>query len=159
MSPLLADIVAKVFLHRWPKILRAVDATFVLGCGGPHRLTENSRATSVTCLRVHESAVVSRIDFWRENYHRAISDFCNNIGTKRRTAASHNSVRYQRHGRQPVASNCTGASDKVPITAAWRASQRLGIGQQRRVRCRGVQSRAQAYVFNVFGWLAEAAHG
>jgi hypothetical protein len=24
---------------------------------------------------------------------------------------------------------------------------------------RGVQSRAQAYVFNVFGWLAEAARG
>ena len=47
--------------------------------GGPHRLTENSCATSVTCLRVHESAAVSRIDFRRENYHRAISDFCNNI--------------------------------------------------------------------------------
>jgi hypothetical protein len=28
-SPLLADIVAKVFLHRWPKILRAVDAIFL----------------------------------------------------------------------------------------------------------------------------------
>jgi hypothetical protein len=26
-------------------------------------------------------------------------------------------------------------------------------------RRRGVQSRAQAYVFNVFGWLAEAARG
>src|SRR5262245_46071323 len=24
-----------------------------------------------------------RIVFWRENYHRAISDFCNSIGTKR----------------------------------------------------------------------------
>jgi hypothetical protein len=35
-------------------------------------------------------------------------------------------------GRQPVASNCSGASDKVPITAAWRASGRLGTGQQRR---------------------------
>ena len=54
----------------------------------------------------------------------------------------------------------TGASDKVPIiTAAWRASRRPGIGQQRRARRRGLQSRAQAYVFNVFGWLAEAARG
>jgi GAF domain-containing protein len=44
------------------------------------------------------------------------------------------------------------------ITAAWRASRRPGTGQQRRRR-RGVQSRAQAYVFNVFGWLAEAARG
>src|SRR5215470_16565287 len=37
--------------------------------------------------------------------------------------------------------------------AAWRASRRPGIGQQRRARRRGVQSRAQAYVFNVFGCL------
>jgi hypothetical protein len=29
MSPVLTDIVAKVFLHCWSKILRAVDATFV----------------------------------------------------------------------------------------------------------------------------------
>jgi len=48
--------------------------------GGPHRLTENSRATSVTCLRLHETATVDPIDFWRENRHRAISDFCNKIG-------------------------------------------------------------------------------
>ena len=53
--------------------------------------------------------------------------------------------------------DCTGASDQAPITAAWRASRRPGTGQQRRARRRGVQSRAQAYVFNVFGWLAEAA--
>ena len=58
-----------------------------------------------------------------------------------------------------VASNCTGASDKVAITAAWRASRRPGTGQQRRARRLGLQSRAQAYVFNVFGWLAEAARG
>src|SRR5262245_29284787 len=58
-----------------------------------------------------------------------------------------------------VASNCTGASDKVAITAAWRASRRPGTGQQRRGRRFGLQSRAQAYVFNVFGWLAEAARG
>src|SRR5262252_8744913 len=47
--------------------------------------------------------------------------------------------------------------DQAPITAEWRASRRPGTGQQRRARRRGVQSRAQAYVFNVFGWLAEAA--
>ena len=39
-----------------------------------------------------------------------------------------------------VASNCTGASDKVAITAAWRASRRPGTGQQRRARRLGLQS-------------------
>jgi hypothetical protein len=39
------------------------------------------------------------------------------------------------------------------------ASRRPGTGQQRRARRRGVQSRAQAHVFNVFGWLAGAARG
>ena len=34
-------------------------------------------------------------------------------------------------------------SDKVAITAAWRASRRPGTGQQRRARRRGVQSRAK----------------
>jgi hypothetical protein len=46
---------------------------------------------------------------------------------------------------------------------AWgrmaRASRRPGTGQQRRAQRRGVQSLAQAYVFNVFGRLAEAARG
>jgi hypothetical protein len=31
-------------------------------------------------LRLHRSAVVSRIVLRRENYHRAILDFYNNIG-------------------------------------------------------------------------------
>jgi hypothetical protein len=30
-------------------------------------------------LRLHRSAVVGRIVLWRENYHRAILDFYNNI--------------------------------------------------------------------------------
>jgi hypothetical protein len=34
-------------------------------------------------LRLHRSAVVGRIVLGRENYHRAILDFYNNIGTKR----------------------------------------------------------------------------
>src|SRR5215510_1063851 len=43
----------------------------------------NSPATSVTRLRVHISPVVGWFVLWRENYHRAILDFYNNIGTKR----------------------------------------------------------------------------
>src|SRR6516164_11231261 len=41
----------------------------------------NSRATSVTRLRLHRSAVVGSFVLWREIYHRAILDFCNTIGT------------------------------------------------------------------------------
>src|SRR5262249_10747734 len=49
----------------------------------PHSAAANSPATSVTCVRLQRSAVVGRIILWRENYHRAISDFCNTIGTNR----------------------------------------------------------------------------
>jgi hypothetical protein len=31
-------------------------------------------------LSLQRSAVIGRIVLWRENYHRAISDFCNTIG-------------------------------------------------------------------------------
>jgi hypothetical protein len=34
-------------------------------------------------LRLHRSAVVGRIVLWRENYHRAILDFYNNICQER----------------------------------------------------------------------------
>src|SRR5262245_57813942 len=39
----------------------------------------NSRATSVTRLRLHRSTVVGWFVLWREIYHRAILDFCNTI--------------------------------------------------------------------------------
>jgi hypothetical protein len=54
---------------------------------------------------------------------------------------------------------CSGLYALRYVAGAWRASRGPGTGQQRRARRRGVQSRAQAYVFNVFGWLAEAARG
>jgi hypothetical protein len=59
--------------------------------------------------------------------------------------------------RSSVVNLSRGVSDQAPITAARRASRSPGTGQQRRTRRRGVQSRAQAYAINVFGWLAEAA--
>jgi hypothetical protein len=57
--------------------------------------------------------------------------------------------------------------DRRPVALAPRTrcrsrphgARRAGTGQQRRAPRRGVQCRAQAYVFNVFGWLAEAARG
>src|SRR5262249_56602315 len=42
---------------------------------GPHRLTTNSRATSVTRLRLHRSPVVGWFVLWRGNYYPAIFDF------------------------------------------------------------------------------------
>ena len=51
-------------------------------CDGPS-LTMNSRATSVTRLRLHRSPVVGWFVLWREIYHQAILDFCNTICHKR----------------------------------------------------------------------------
>src|SRR6266481_2938559 len=58
---------AKVVLRWGSKILRAVDAPFAQRCEGPHRLTLNSRATSVTRVRLYESAMASRFVF-REKF-------------------------------------------------------------------------------------------
>jgi hypothetical protein len=54
---------------------------------GTHRLTANSLATLVTRLRVQRSTVAGHVVLWRENYHPAIFDFCNNIGQIRTPAA------------------------------------------------------------------------
>src|SRR5271170_2183020 len=47
---------------------------------GPHRLTLNSQATSVTRLRLYESAIASRFVFSRKIPRPATFDFCNTIG-------------------------------------------------------------------------------
>jgi hypothetical protein len=43
-------------------------------------------------LRLHRSAVVGRIVLWRENYHRAILDFYNNICQSRPNASQQTSL-------------------------------------------------------------------
>jgi hypothetical protein len=40
----------------------------------------NSRATSVTSLRLYQSAITACLVFWRKNCHPAIWDFYNKIG-------------------------------------------------------------------------------
>jgi hypothetical protein len=55
-----------------------------------------------------------------------------------------------------VVANASQAGRDTKVAEAARIAE-PGTGQQLRARRRGVQSRAQAYVFNVFGWLAEAA--
>src|SRR5580693_9427590 len=49
---------------------------------GPYRLTLNSQATSVTRLRLYESAIASRFVFSREIRSPATFDFCNTITPK-----------------------------------------------------------------------------
>jgi hypothetical protein len=39
----------------------------------------NSQASSVTSLRLYQSAIAARFIFWREIYHPAFQDFCNTI--------------------------------------------------------------------------------
>jgi hypothetical protein len=43
----------------------------------------NSRATSVTSLRLYQSAITACLVFWRKNCHPAIWDFYNKIGQER----------------------------------------------------------------------------
>src|SRR6516162_9645356 len=59
---------------------------------------ENSLTTSVTRLRVHESAVVGRIFLQQENQRRAIWDFCNNI-CQQRTHAVQQTAQKERPPR------------------------------------------------------------
>jgi hypothetical protein len=72
-----ADIVAKVVLHRWSKILRAVGAVLMLESEGPCRLTLNSWATAVARLAPYESAISSRFTFSSKIQAVATFDFCN----------------------------------------------------------------------------------
>jgi hypothetical protein len=54
----------------------------------------NSRATSVTSLRLYQSAITACLVFWRKNCHPAIWDFYNKIGTKRTFVALQHFVRF-----------------------------------------------------------------
>jgi hypothetical protein len=71
----------------------------------------------------------------------------------------------RKHGSKPVVAEPAPPSrlTSAPKLAAdfpLRARERAARPTYRcRARRRGVQSRAQAYVFNVFGWVAEAARG
>ena len=63
---LLADCVAKVFLHRGSKIFRAVDATFWQTSGGtPRNTVMNSPA--LTSLTPYQSAISTCFVFWQKN--------------------------------------------------------------------------------------------
>jgi hypothetical protein len=63
---LLADTVAKLFLHRPTQIFRAVDAAIEYSFEGLHYPVMNSQATSVMAWRLHRSATTARSVCLRE---------------------------------------------------------------------------------------------
>jgi hypothetical protein len=81
--PLLADIVAKVFLGWRTKIPRAADAFYARRGEGPYRFIQNRSRTSVTELKSDAAAEKSKDHLWRDFLGCSIFDFCNNIGAKR----------------------------------------------------------------------------
>jgi hypothetical protein len=76
--PLLADIVAKVFLGWRTKILRAADALYAR-----QRFIQNRSRTSAVALKSDAAAEKSKDQLSRDFPGRSIFDFWNNIGTFR----------------------------------------------------------------------------
>jgi hypothetical protein len=81
VSPVVADIVAKVFLGWRTKTLRAADAFSARRREGPYRLIQNRSRTSVVALKSDAAAEKSKDQLWRDFRGFSIFDFCNNIGT------------------------------------------------------------------------------
>jgi hypothetical protein len=77
-----ADIVAKVFLGRRTKILRAADAFYARRREGPYRFIQNRSRTSVVALKSDAAAEKSKDQLSRHFPGRSIFDFCNNICQK-----------------------------------------------------------------------------
>jgi hypothetical protein len=82
-GPLLADIVAKVFLGWRTKILRAADALYARQREGPYRFIQNRSRIFVVALKSNAAAEKSKDQLSRDFSGRSIFDFCNNIGTNR----------------------------------------------------------------------------
>jgi hypothetical protein len=82
MCPLMADIVAKVFLGGRTKFLRAADAFYERRREGPYRFIQNRPGTSIVALKSVTAAEESKDQLSRDFSGRSIFDFCNNIGTK-----------------------------------------------------------------------------
>jgi hypothetical protein len=88
MSPLLADIVAKVFLGWRAKILRAADALYARQREGPYRFIQNRSRTSIVTWKSDAWAEKSKDQLSRDFLSRSIFDFCNKIGTNQTKPAS-----------------------------------------------------------------------
>ena len=77
--PILADIVAKVFLGWRTKILRAADALYARQLEGPYRFIQNRSRASAVALKSDAAAEKSKDQLSRDFPGRSIFDFCNNI--------------------------------------------------------------------------------
>src|SRR3954466_10306525 len=86
-SPLVADIVAKVFLGWRTNILRAADALCARRREGPYRFIQNRSRTSVATQKSHGASEKSKVQLWRDFQGSSIFDFCNKICQKRTHAA------------------------------------------------------------------------
>jgi hypothetical protein len=71
--------VAKVFLGRRTKILRAADAFCARRSEGPYRFIPNRSRVSVAALKSDAAAGKSKDQLSRDFPGRSIFDFCNNI--------------------------------------------------------------------------------
>jgi hypothetical protein len=87
MSPVCADIVAKVFLGQRTKIPRAADALYARRRERPYRFIQNQPRTSVVALKSNTAAEKFKDQLSRDFWCCSIFDFCNNIGTNRTNRA------------------------------------------------------------------------
>ena len=60
------DIVAKVFLGRRTKILRAADASYARRCEGPYGFIQNQSRTFAVALKGDAAAERSKNRLWRD---------------------------------------------------------------------------------------------
>jgi hypothetical protein len=134
MSPLVADIVAKVFSGWRTKILRAADASSARRREGPYRFIQNRSRTSVAALKSDAAAEKSKDQLSRNFRCRSIFDFLQQYrhfsdvpgrpdyvrswGVKRKgkavrsaqlTANRHQPMQMKRHARLKEAGVCPSA--------------------------------------------------
>src|SRR5271163_2691861 len=79
--PLVADIVAKVFLGGRRKFPRTADAFRIRRCEGPHCFPRKRPRTLASAMPSVAAVELSRNLLSRDSWRRSIFDFCNNIGT------------------------------------------------------------------------------
>jgi hypothetical protein len=75
--PLMADIVAKVFLGCRTKILRTADAFYAWRREGPYRFIQNRPRTFLSALKSYGAAEKSKDQLLRDFWGCSIFDFCN----------------------------------------------------------------------------------
>src|ERR1019366_1363169 len=96
--------------------------------GGPHHHVTNSRVTSVTSLRAHQSAMTACFGFRRKINRTAFWDFCNTICQERPSPASfdHPIRAKEELGSSFTVTGASPARDLLPASAGSEISFRNG---------------------------------